>query len=68
MGPWKIDKETDYGNSAAQMMPISWSRMARSARSAGQEREEFDEVTGRGIFGYYRWISMNHVDAWEACF
>ena len=37
--------------------------MARSARSAGQEREEFDEVTGTGIFGYYHSIWTNHVDA-----
>jgi hypothetical protein len=29
----------------------------------GQELEEFDEVTGTGIHGYYHWICVNHVDA-----
>ena len=29
----------------------------------GCELEEFDEVTGTGIFGYYHWICVNHVDA-----
>ena len=29
----------------------------------GQELEEFDEVTGTAIHGYYHWICVNHVDA-----
>lgn len=29
----------------------------------GQELEEFDEVTGTGIHGYYHWTCVNHVDA-----
>ena len=29
----------------------------------GQELEEFDEVTGTGIHGYYHWICVSHVDA-----
>ncbi len=29
----------------------------------GQDLEEFDEVTGTGIHGYYHWIWVNHVDA-----
>jgi len=29
----------------------------------GCELEEFDEVTGTGIHGYYHWICVNHVDA-----
>ena len=29
----------------------------------GQELEEFDEVTGTGIHGYYHWVCVNHVDA-----
>ncbi len=24
--------------------------------------EEFDEVTGTGVFGYYHWTCVNHVD------
>lgn len=28
----------------------------------GCELEEFDEVTGTGIHGYYHWICVNHVD------
>ncbi len=29
----------------------------------GNELEEFDEVTGTGIHGYYHWICVNHADA-----
>jgi len=29
----------------------------------GCELEEFDEVTGTGIFGYYHWICVSHADA-----
>jgi len=29
----------------------------------GMELEEFDEVTGTGIFGYYHWICVSHADA-----
>lgn len=29
----------------------------------GCELEEFDEVTGTGIHGYYHWICVDHVDA-----
>ena len=28
----------------------------------GQELEEFDEVTGTGIHGYYHWICVSHYD------
>lgn len=28
----------------------------------GCELEEFDEVTGTGIHGYYHWTCVNHVD------
>lgn len=28
----------------------------------GFELEEFDEVTGTGIFGYYHWTCVSHVD------
>jgi hypothetical protein len=29
----------------------------------GCELEEFDEVTGTGIHGYYHWICVRHADA-----
>jgi hypothetical protein len=29
----------------------------------GMELEEFDEVTGTGVFGYYHWICVSHADA-----
>jgi hypothetical protein len=28
----------------------------------GNELEEFEEVTGTGIHGYYHWVCVNHVD------
>lgn len=28
----------------------------------GHELEEFDEVTGTGVFGYYHWTCVSHVD------
>ena len=28
----------------------------------GFELEEFDEVTGTGVFGYYHWTCVSHVD------
>jgi hypothetical protein len=29
----------------------------------GMELEEFDEVTGTGVFGYYHWTCVSHADA-----
>jgi hypothetical protein len=29
----------------------------------GEELEEFDEVTGTGIHGYYHWTCVCHTDA-----
>jgi hypothetical protein len=28
----------------------------------GMELEEFDQVTGTGILGYYHWTCVSHVD------
>ncbi|VVB67567.1 Uncharacterised protein [uncultured archaeon] len=29
----------------------------------GSELEEYDEVTGTAIFGYYHWTCVSHTDA-----